>query len=100
MEFNKRSMNFSGFSDKTIVGRAMRLPVRLILPGISLPILQGPLRERNGYLDLATTDVGLGVTNIKTEDIFGSDKHGDCVYDLGANQLALVQTNEILAMRE
>ena len=37
-------INFSAISNRSMIGRALRLPLRAIPKGVRLPILQGPLR--------------------------------------------------------
>jgi hypothetical protein len=39
-------MNFSGISSKSILGKALRFPLKLIPSSARVPIIQGPLRGK------------------------------------------------------
>jgi FkbM family methyltransferase len=79
-------MNFSGISNGSLVGRALRSPFRLIPAGTAVPILQGPLRGRRWIVGSATHGCWLGSYEFETQRAFGRlVRAGDVVYDLGAN---------------
>src|ERR1700748_2608728 len=80
------SMNLSGISNESLVGRALRSPFRLIPAAATVPILQGPLRGRGGIVGSATHGCWLGSYEFETQRAFGRLVNGgDVVYDLGAN---------------
>jgi hypothetical protein len=43
-------MNFSGISNKNLLGQLLRFPLKVIPPATIMPILQGKLRGKNGLL--------------------------------------------------
>jgi FkbM family methyltransferase len=80
------AMNFSGISNGSLVGRALRSPFRLIPAKTAVPILQGPLRGRRWIVGSATHGCWLGSYEFETQRAFGRlVRPGDVVYDLGAN---------------
>jgi FkbM family methyltransferase len=80
------SMNLSGISNGSLVGRALRSPFRLIPASAAVPILQGPLRGRRWIVGSATHGCWLGSYEFKTQRAFAElVKSGNVVYDLGAN---------------
>lgn len=79
-------MNFSGISNESLVGRALRSPFRLIPAATAMPILQGPLRGQRWIVGSATHGCWLGSYEFETQRAFaGMVRAGDVVYDLGAN---------------
>jgi FkbM family methyltransferase len=80
------AMNFSGISNGSLVGRALRSPFRLIPAGAAVPILQGHLRGRRWIVGSATHGCWLGSYEFETQGAFARIvRPGDVVYDLGAN---------------
>jgi FkbM family methyltransferase len=79
-------MNFSGISNGSLMGRALRSPFRLIPAKATVPILQGPLRGRRWIVGSATHGCWLGSYEFETQRAFARlVRAGDVVYDLGAN---------------
>jgi FkbM family methyltransferase len=79
-------MNFSGVSDKTIFGRALRFPLRLIPSNTQIPILQGPLRGKRWIAGSSNHGCWLGSYEYAKKKAFAAAiKRGYSVYDLGAN---------------
>jgi FkbM family methyltransferase len=80
------SMNLSGISNQSLVGRVLRSPFRLIPASATVPILQGPLRGRRWIVGSATHGCWLGSYEFETQRAFAQlVRSGDVVYDLGAN---------------
>lgn len=79
-------MNFSGVSDKSVVGKALRLPLRLLPPDTVLPILQGKLRGRKWISGSSNHGCWLGSYELHKCKAF---EHwvamGSVVFDIGAN---------------
>lgn len=79
-------MNFSGISDRTLWGRFLRLPLRFIPAGMTMPILQGKLRGKKWIAGSSSHGCWLGSyeyeKRLAFEEIVGK---GDIVFDIGAN---------------
>lgn len=79
-------MNFSGISNTTILGKALRFPLRLIPPSAVLPILQGPLRGKKWIVGSSSHGCWVGSFEYEKQHAFAQAvAAGDVVYDLGAN---------------
>ena len=79
-------MNFSGLSDRTFIGKILRLPLRLIPCGTQMPILQGPLRGKRWIVGSSNHGCWLGSYEYPKQKAFSTAiKRGDVVYDLGAH---------------
>jgi FkbM family methyltransferase len=79
-------MNFSGLSNRSLPGKLARLPLRLIPPGVVVPILQGPLRGKKWIVGSSTHGCWLGSYEYEKQKAFSEAvKPGDVVYDIGAN---------------
>jgi len=79
-------LNFSKISNETIVGRILRLPLRLLPTGTVVPVLQGPLRGQKWIVGSSTHGCWLGTYELPKQLEFArSVKSGDVVYDIGAN---------------
>jgi FkbM family methyltransferase len=79
-------MNFSGVSDKTFIGKALRFPLRLFPSGTQMPILQGPLHGKRWIIGSSNHGCWLGSYEYSKQKAFSAAiKRGDVVYDLGAN---------------
>ena len=79
-------MNFSGVSQTSLIGRAARLPLRLIPPSVQMPILQGPLRGNRWIVGSCSHGCWLGSYEYITQRAFAAElRRGYAVYDLGAN---------------
>lgn len=79
-------MNFSGVSDRSFIGKALRFPLRLIPCGTQMPILQGPLYGKRWIVGSSNHGCWLGSYEYPKQKAFSAAiKRGDVVYDLGAN---------------
>jgi FkbM family methyltransferase len=79
-------MDFSAISYMSFVGKIVRLPLALIPPGASMPILQGPLRGKKWVVGSATHGCWLGSYEYPKQKLFSEHiKAGFTIYDLGAN---------------
>lgn len=79
-------MNFSGLSSQSLLGRTLRLPLRLIPENVWLPILQGPLRGRRWIAGSSDHGCWLGSYEYEKQRAFARFiKPGNVIYDLGAN---------------
>ena len=73
-------------SHKTLLGKAIRLPLRLIPTGAVVPIVQGPARGKRWVSNAAAHGYWLGYWDIQDQRMFaGRLKRGDVVYDIGAH---------------
>jgi FkbM family methyltransferase len=80
------SVNFSGISSKSLVGRALRAPLGLIPPGARMPILQGPLKGKRWLAGSHVHGCWLGSYEAEKQRSFsGVVRPGAVVYDIGAN---------------
>ncbi len=79
-------MNCSGISKRTIIGRALRSPLRLIPSGMTMRILQGPLRGKRWIAGSSSHGCWLGSYEYPKQKAFwAAIEPGHVVYDLGAN---------------
>ncbi len=79
-------MNFSGISNRSLLGKMLRMPLRMIPPNMRLPILQGPLRGRWWIAGSSTNGCWLGSYEYAKQRLLGELlSAGDCVFDIGAN---------------
>ena len=79
-------MNFSGLSDRSLLGRLMRFPLRLIPSGARIPVIQGPLRGKQWIAGSSNHGCWLGSYEYAKQKAFSAAiRRGYCVYDLGAN---------------
>ena len=77
---------FVGVSEKTILGKVLRFPLRLIPAGICLPVLQGPMRGFKWIIGSSIHGCWLGSYESAKQKRFSiAVKRGDVVYDIGAN---------------
>ena len=51
-------MNFSGISSKNVLGKILRLPLRLVPKHAIVPILKGPLRGKRWIVGSGNLDTG------------------------------------------
>lgn len=83
---NGAGMNFSGISDRTLVGRLLRSPLALLPTGMRLPVLQGRLRGKTWIVGSLTHGCWLGSYEFDKQALFCDlVKPGAVVYDVGAN---------------
>jgi FkbM family methyltransferase len=79
-------MNPSRISDKTLLGKAIRLPFRLVPKGAVVPIVQGPARGKRWVSSCAAHGYWLGYWELETQRSFAAQlRRGDVVYDIGAH---------------
>ncbi|MGB7759240.1 MAG: FkbM family methyltransferase [Bryobacteraceae bacterium] len=79
-------MNFSAISPKTLVGKAIRLPLRLIPANARVRVIQGPLRGSRWIAGASIHGCWLGSYEWEKQRKFCEVvRRGDVVYDLGAN---------------
>jgi len=79
-------MNFSGMSDKSIMGKVVRLPLRLIPPKTVMPILQGKLKGLKWIAGSSNHGCWLGsYEHAKQKTFEKAVTMGSVVYDIGAN---------------
>lgn len=79
-------MNFSAIPGSTFIGKALRLPLRLIPARMHVPILQGPLRGKKWIVGSTNHGCWLGSYEYAKQKAFADVvRRGDVVYDLGAN---------------
>jgi FkbM family methyltransferase len=79
-------MNFSGIPDKSLAGKALRLPLRLIPPDTALPILQGKLRGLKWIAGSSNHGCWLGSFEYRKRKEFEKRvAEGGVVFDIGAN---------------
>lgn len=79
-------MNFSGISDKTLLGRTLRLPLRLVPPDAKVVVLQGRLRGYKWVAGSSNHGCWLGSYEYEKCKAFEEAVSKDAVvFDLGAN---------------
>ncbi len=79
-------IDFSGISNDSVLGRSLRLPLRLLPENLRVPVLQGPLKGASWVVGASTHGCWLGSFEAEKQELF-ADKlsEGDTVYDIGAN---------------
>jgi FkbM family methyltransferase len=79
-------MNWTGISNTSLLGKILRLPLRLIPPQAVLPIWQGPLRGKRWIAGSGNHGYWLGSYEMdKCVRFARSVPPGGVVFDLGAN---------------
>jgi FkbM family methyltransferase len=79
-------MNLSGISNRTLLGRLIRSPLRLIPRSAIVPILQGPLRGKKWIAGSSTHGCWIGSFEHEKQMVFRRVvSRGNVVCDLGAN---------------
>ncbi|MBZ5668208.1 MAG: FkbM family methyltransferase [Acidobacteriia bacterium] len=79
-------MDFSGISDKSLAGKALRRPLRLLPPDTVLPILQGKLRGLKWIAGSSNHGCWLGSYEYHKRKAFEERvAKGSVVFDIGAN---------------
>ena len=79
-------MNFSVISTKTLLGKTLRLPLRLIPPDMRMPILQGKLRGKKWIVGSSNHGCWLGSYEYEKRLLFEKTIiEGSIVFDIGAH---------------
>lgn len=79
-------MNLSGISSQTVLGRLLRLPLRMIPSDTVLPILQGVLRGKKWVSGSGHHGCWLGSYEYDKQRLFArSISSGEVVFDIGAH---------------
>ena len=79
-------MNFSSVSDKKIIGKLLRFPLKLIPPKTVIPILQGGLRGKKWVVGSSNHGCWLGSYEYnKQKEFVRYVREGDIVFDVGAH---------------
>jgi FkbM family methyltransferase len=79
-------IDLSAVGNDTVIGRALRAPLRLIPRGMVLPVLQGPLRGARWVVGSGVHGCWLGCyETAKQATCIASVRRGATAYDLGAN---------------
>lgn len=79
-------MNFSSISNRSLTGKALRIPLRLIPARAPVPILQGPLRGKLWIKGSSDNGCWLGSFEHEKQRLMSSMlRPGDTMYDVGAN---------------
>lgn len=79
-------MNFSGISNQTVMGKLMRLPLRLIPSQMRVPILQGRLKGKRWIAGARNHGCWLGSYEYDKQVLFEKIvTEGSIVFDVGAH---------------
>lgn len=79
-------MNFSGISNRSRLGAAIRLPLRLLPSDLVVPIVQGPSRGSKWIIGSSNHGCWLGSYEYQKRITFARFlTTGDTVYDIGAH---------------
>ncbi len=79
-------MNFSKISNRTLVGRLLRLPLRLIPPQSQFRIRSGPAKGLKWIVGTSDHGTWLGTYEFEKQQRFAELlSPGDVVFDLGAH---------------
>jgi FkbM family methyltransferase len=79
-------MNFSGISPDTLIGKLLRLPLRLVPRGLVVRILQGPLKGKRWIAGSSINGWWLGSWEQDKQIMFTKIiSPGDIVFDVGAH---------------
>jgi len=79
-------VNLSRVSSHSTLGKAIRLPLRLVPSGAVVRIVRGPARGRRWLSDAAANGYWLGFWELEKQRSFAAGlKPGDVVYEIGAH---------------
>jgi FkbM family methyltransferase len=79
-------INFSAISNRSALGKILRLPLRLIPSGTKVRIIQGPLKGKTWIVGSSNHGLWLGSYESRKQEAFSlMVRRGATVYDLGAN---------------
>lgn len=80
------TFNLSGVSNRNLIGKILRLPLRLLPSEMKVPILQGGLRGKKWIVGSGTHGCWLGSYEQEKQVLFAETIRKDSVvYDVGAN---------------
>lgn len=79
-------MNWSGISDRSLVGKVLRLPLKLLPAQIKMPIMQGRLKGKKWIVGSSTHGCWLGSYEFDKQLLFERTiMPGSVVFDLGGH---------------
>jgi len=79
-------INFSGISDKNVLGKLLRLPLKFIPKNMIMPILQGKLKGKKWIVGSGNHGCWLGSYEYDKQRLFSEIvTEGSVVYDIGAH---------------
>ncbi len=79
-------MNFSALSERSLPGKLLRLPLRLLPAEAQMPILQGRLRGKKWIVGSSIHGCWLGSYEYEKQQLFAQHIiSGSVVYDIGAH---------------
>ena len=79
-------INFSGITNNSVVGKLLRLPLKLIPEGAILPIVQGKLKGKKWIVGSSNHGCWLGTYEFAKQRLFSETiREGSVVYDIGAH---------------
>ena len=79
-------LNSAALSNKTIMGRLLRFPLRLLPPEMKVPILQGLLRGKKWIAGSSNHGCWIGVYEYEKRRLFEKTiRWGSIVFDVGAH---------------
>jgi FkbM family methyltransferase len=79
-------IDFSMLGTDTLAGKILRFPFRLLPPGMTVPILQGPLRGKKWILGSQRYAFWLGGYEPQMQRLMARElRQGSTFYDVGAN---------------
>ena len=79
-------MNFSAIPSNSLLGSALRYPLRWIPDGLTVPILQGPLRGKKWIVGSSNHGCWMGSYEHEKQKRFVQEVHsGAVVFDVGAH---------------
>jgi FkbM family methyltransferase len=79
-------MNFSGIPNKSLLGKLLRLPLRLLPASLAVPVLQGPVRGKKWVIGSGKHGYWLGSYEFENQKaLAGLISPGTVVFDIGAS---------------
>lgn len=79
-------INFSAISNKSLIGKILRLCLLLIPGNATVKILQGPLKGKKWFKNSGVNGYWLGTYELEKQKFFEKTvKKGNVIYDIGAN---------------
>ena len=79
-------INFSTLQSRTLAGKIIRAPLRLLPPGLTVPVLQGPLKGKKWIVGSHVHGCWLGSYEVEIQlRLLQQVRPGNIFYDIGAN---------------